>query len=82
MKRALLVSAVAVLVGGCAASDQPGGAAVYDRIGGLSDCAALQQEFDTAYRDNSRAEPGSEQFDVTLSYMNAAQDRMEEVDCS
>lgn len=58
-----------------------GSASVYARIAGLSDCAALQEEFDTAADNNDRAEPGTPQHRQTLGYMTAALDRMEAVGC-
>lgn len=49
--------------------------------GGLTDCAAVQQEFDTAAASNDRAEAGTDEAVTTLAYMQAAQDRLEELDC-
>lgn len=74
------VGAAALVLLGCS-EEQPGSAAVYDRIAGLDDCAALQQEFDTASASRDRAEPGSEQAEAALSYMEAANDRLQELGC-
>lgn len=61
--------------------DQPGQSAVYERIAALTDCAELQSEFDRASANNGREEAGSTGFEITLSYMQAADDRMREVGC-
>jgi hypothetical protein len=37
-----------------AAAPSPGSPAVYERINALTDCAALQVEFDTAYTNHGR----------------------------
>jgi hypothetical protein len=58
-----------------------GSSAVYSRIDRMTDCAALQAEFDTASANNYREEPGSASFQATLGYMRAADNRMEEVGC-
>lgn len=76
----LLLSALGACGGG-SSGDRPGDAGVYARIDGMTDCAALQSEFDTAAANNDRAEPGSAQHKVTLSYMRAAEDRRQELDC-
>ena len=54
----------------------PGEPAVYERIRSLTDCSALQQEFDTAAASHDRG--GGE---VATSYMQAAQDRMRQLGC-
>lgn len=55
--------------------------AVSERIRTETDCATLQQEFDTASDNFDRAEPGSPAADASLAYMNLADDRMQEVGC-
>lgn len=55
-----------------AGGDRPGSPAVYDRIAGLTDCAQVQQEFDTA--ETNGGEAGT-------AYMKAADERMKELDC-
>ena len=60
---------------------QPGSQAVYERIGGLTDCAALQLEFDQAFTDHQSAPAGSNGKAWTLGYMEAAQRRMETLSC-
>lgn len=81
--------AAAVVLSGCGgeqtaddyADDHGGNPAVYERILNLTDCAALQQEFDRATANNDRAEPGTDEHRWTLGYMTAAQDRMDAVGC-
>lgn len=53
--------------------ERPGNPAVYARIEGETDCAALQSEFDTA-----ESGPPS---DWKVPYMEAADARMREVGC-
>lgn len=62
-------------------ADYGGSEAVYDRILRLSDCAALQVEFDTAAANNEVAEPGAPQHRQTTGYMDAADDRMRAIGC-
>jgi hypothetical protein len=88
---------VAALLAGCGSSggssggsDQsaqtetrPGSAAVYERIGALTDCSALQAEFDRAHVYHSR-EMNAGDVDmakVSTSYMEAADARMQELGC-
>lgn len=54
---------------------------VYIKILTLADCAALQEEFNIAYSNNSRETPGSDQFKWTLGYMTAADDQMKYLGC-
>lgn len=54
---------------------------VYLKILTLTDCAALQEEFNIAYSNNARETPGTEQFKWTLGYMTAADDQMKYLDC-
>lgn len=63
------------------AETRPGDPAVYAQIEASTDCADLQETFDRAAGNNERAETGSEAFDYTLGYMEAADDRMREVGC-
>lgn len=58
-----------------------GSQAVYDRIAALTDCDALQHEFDVAAANNDAAEPGTSQHRQTTGYMAAADDRMRAVGC-
>ena len=60
---------------------QPGSQAVYQRIAGTTDCAALQQEFDQASSDHDAAPPGSNGKAWTLGYMEAASARMVSLGC-
>jgi hypothetical protein len=68
--------------GGIRSSSAPVGAApVYNEIASTSSCVRLQEMFDTADRNNNREEPGSYLFEVTLNYMTATNDRMDELGC-
>lgn len=58
---------------GVTTPERPGNAAVYERIEAETDCGALQDEFDTA-----EAGPPS---DWKVPYMEAADARMQELDC-
>ena len=87
MNRTVLAISAAVIAScalvGCGgeASDQPGSPAVYDRIAGLTDCSALQHEFDVASTNHDRASAGSRQAQTAAAYMEAADDRMKQLDC-
>lgn len=86
MRHALTVLACLLAVAGCGGGDsgaepRPGSPDVYERIAGLEDCAALQEEFDTASANHDRAEAGSEQAEAATAYMQAADERMREVGC-
>lgn len=62
-------------------SSHPGNPAVYERIASLTDCAALQREFDTAM-DNSEARPALDPAgEISQSYGEAANDRMRSIGC-
>jgi hypothetical protein len=90
MKKMCVAVGLALLLSACGgAADsgateeetKPGNAAVYERIAGLTDCAELQAEFDTASANNDAAEPGTDEHKATTAYMEAADARMQEVDC-
>ena len=75
MRRCIAVLAAAVALSACSSggeADRPGSPEVYERIAGLEDCAALQQEFDTA--EANGGETGT-------AYMKAADERMQELGC-
>jgi hypothetical protein len=66
------------------ATTPPGDQAVYARIAGMTDCAALQKEFDTA-ATNHDADLKRGTLDlakISTAYMQAAQDRMRAVGCN
>lgn len=46
-----------------------------------TDCAFLQQKFETAYANNQRETPGTEAFRWTLGYMTAIDDHMRQINC-
>lgn len=52
---------------------------VYARILTMTDCAALQSEFDQA--EANLREPGTPQYRWGLGYMKASDDRMIEIGC-
>jgi len=62
-------------------SEFGGSPEVYARIQSLSDCAALQSEFDQAEQNLSLQEPGTQQYRWGLGYMKASDDRMKEISC-
>lgn len=59
-----------------------GSPAVYNRIKSLTDCAALQREFDTAEANHNRdLTRGSSLAEIDTDYMKAADSRMKAVGC-
>lgn len=62
-------------------ADRPGSAVVYQRIASLSDCSALQEEFDIADAHAESKQDAGLTANVELSYMAAANDRMREIGC-
>ena len=58
-----------------------GSADVYERILSLTDCIALQSEFDQADTNTELQEPGAPQYQWLIGYMTAANNRMEEIGC-
>ena len=70
-----------------AEDEAPGLPAVYERIAGMTDCVALQEQFDIAVATNERSggPPASwssySWAEIGLGYMRAANERMEEVGC-
>ena len=64
-----------------AVPDGPGEPLVYESIAALEDCGELQAAFDTAADNNDREDPGSDRFEVTLSYMDYADERLRELGC-
>src|SRR5687768_13188325 len=58
-----------------------GNADVYNAILSLTDCAALQEQFDIASENNQRETPGTPGHKQTLGYMTAADDRMKGLNC-
>lgn len=77
-----LAALAIVFLAACAGdSARPGNPAVYDRIGGLTDCAMLQTEFDLAMTNHDRAPAGTEERRWTLAYAQAADDRMRKIGC-
>jgi len=67
----------ALALAGCGSDDQSGSPDVYARIASLTDCSALQQEFDQAEANRSISRDPS----IQTSYMVAADERMREVGC-
>jgi hypothetical protein len=83
MNRGFLLVAGLLLLGSLAAcGGDPSSDPVLNRIASLEDCGQVQQEFDTAAASNDRATPGTEQHEVTLGYMQAAQDQLDELNCA
>lgn len=67
------------------ATARPGNAEVYQRIEALTDCAALQREFDLAETNHGReiaAGPSRLAFaQIATSYMQAADKRLRDIGC-
>ena len=61
--------------------DRPGDPRVYARIASLTDCVALQGEFDTSFNNNQRQNPGTALYATTLAYMSAADDQLKAAKC-
>lgn len=62
--------------------DRGGSSAVYDEIETSTDCDELQEQFDTAGDSFDRQpDAGSPQAEWSLGFMEAAEDRMEEIGC-
>lgn len=90
-----LVAAVVVfggvggfLIKGCLGGDQAehvGNPDVYARISAMSDCAALQKEFDTANANFERESRAGDQREpyrkAARGYMDAADARMKSLGC-
>lgn len=73
MRTLLAAGGVVLILAGCSAPAEPvGNPEVLERIGGMEDCTALQQEFDTADASSGEA---------ATAYMKAADERMREVGC-
>jgi len=54
---------------------------VYQRILSLTDCTALQTEFDQAETNLKSQEPGTPQYKWGIGYMQAADQRLKELGC-
>jgi len=85
-KKVLTVVATAITTASLAAcggtNSKPGNQAVYDRIANMTDCAALQQQFDVADANHTRdLKRNLDLAKIDTSYMNAAEKRMEDVGC-
>jgi len=86
---AALVLSIAILACGSSApkpktayiKEYGGSATVYQTILALTDCAELQNQFNTASGNNAREQAGSTNFKATLGYMTAADERMKELGC-
>jgi hypothetical protein len=61
--------------------NKPGDPAVYDRIESLTDCETLQGEFKIAMNNTEARLAADPLRDVSLSYAEAALDRMTELGC-
>jgi hypothetical protein len=86
---AFTILALAIIA--CAGSSSPtttedyikeygGNAEVYDRIFALTDCSALQKEFDTA-NANAQRDAGTPNFKQDEGYMKAVDTRMKDIGC-
>lgn len=55
--------------------------AAYRAIFTLSDCTALQAQFETAYQNNQNAQAGTPNQKQSLGFMTATDERMREIGC-
>lgn len=63
------------------AEEWPGNQTVHKRIAGLTDCAELQSEFDTAMQNLEREKAGTDRYTIVLSYSEHAEERRQELGC-
>lgn len=63
------------------AEELPGDPGVYARIEALTDCRALQREFNIAMNNTEARNPSDPMHAVSLSYADAADERMSEIGC-
>lgn len=83
IRTAFAVAALGFGVACTTPAAQPGSAAVYQRIGTLTDCTQLQTEFDIA-DTNGEAARNRGNIDlakISTSYMRATDQRMQDVGC-
>jgi hypothetical protein len=62
-------------------AQRPGNPAVYERIAGLTDCAALQDELDTAMTNAELRERGDPIRTVSIAYAEFTAERMDDLAC-
>lgn len=81
--RAAIILAAVVSLAGCGGGEEsrPGSPAVYQRIEALTDCQALQREFDQAAANHEREPAGSAAREAALGYMKAAEARRKQLGC-
>lgn len=81
--KALPVAMLAgVVLAGCGRSAKPGNQAVYGRIASMTNCAALQAQFNTASANHDRElHRNLDLAEIDTSYMEAADARMEDLGC-
>ncbi len=61
--------------------DYGGSRTAYARILAMTDCAQLQERFDTAAANNDAAEPGTDPHWWSLGFMTASEDRRQALGC-
>lgn len=82
MRRFVIACLAVVALAACSSGDdKPGNAAVYDRIGSLTDCSAVQAEFNAAFDTSERTEGGTDEHEAAVGYMEAANDKLESLGC-
>lgn len=79
--RALVLAVM--LLSACAprATERIGSPEVYARIEAITDCEALQREFDGAMTNAEARQHGDPLRKVSIAYADAAEDRMEKIGC-
>lgn len=87
-QRSLVVTGVLMIAAGtlyvCGSGEDgtpAGNPATHARIRAMTDCAALQEAFDTAAANFDRAQKGTPQSGWSVAYMKTADERMEEIGC-
>ena len=63
-------------------SEYGGSRANYERIADMTDCESLEAEYQSAAANNAVADKESDAESWTAGYMAAAEDRLEELDCT
>lgn len=55
---------------------------IYTRILQMTDCTELQREFERADESSKQQAPGTQEYQMSIGYRTAADNRMKEVECA